>query len=50
MIGITRETVAVELGKLKKDGIVDYKSFTYRVNVLALGDLVDSSLWSTYRK
>ena len=50
MIGITRETVAVELGKLKKDGIVDYKSFTYRVNVLALGDMVDSSLWYTYRK
>lgn len=29
LVGITRETAAMELGKLKKKGIITYKSFTY---------------------
>ena len=49
MLGITRETVAVELGKLKKAEIIDHGSFTYKVNLKALADLVDESLWSTFR-
>lgn len=32
MIGITRETAAVELHKLKAKGLVDYQKFTYSVD------------------
>lgn len=49
MTGITRETIVVELATLKKQGIIDYKSFKYSINLLALGDMVDSALWASYR-
>lgn len=32
MVGITRETAAVELHKLKNRGVIDYQRFTYTVN------------------
>lgn len=32
MVGITRETAAVELHKLKKKGLIDYEKFTYYVD------------------
>jgi len=49
LLGITRETVAVELGKLKNQNIVEHSSFTYRINVKALTDFVDESLWDSFR-
>jgi CRP/FNR family transcriptional regulator len=33
MVGITRETTAVELHKLKKKGFISYQKFTYYVDV-----------------
>lgn len=36
MVGITRETTAVELHRLKKKGYIDYQRFTYYVNVSQL--------------
>lgn len=33
MVGITRETTAVELHKLKKKGYIDYQKFTYSVDL-----------------
>lgn len=33
MVGITRETTAVELHKLKKKGYITYQKFTYSVDV-----------------
>ncbi len=36
MVGITRETTAVELHKLKKKGIIDYQRFTYIVDTSVL--------------
>lgn len=33
MVGITRETTAVELHKLKAKGLIDYQKFTYSVNL-----------------
>ena len=32
MVGITRETTAVELHRLKKRGLIDYQKFTYYVD------------------
>ena len=32
MVGITRETTAVELHRLKKKGLIDYQKFTYYVD------------------
>lgn len=32
MAGITRETAAVELSKLKKKGLIDYKKFVYTID------------------
>ncbi len=47
MVGLSRETAALELGKLKKKGVITYASFTYTVNMPALlkaagGDEFDS--------
>ena len=47
MVGITRETAAVELHKLKKKGMIDYERFTYYVATARLfrserGDEFDS--------
>lgn len=36
MVGITRETAAVELHKLKNRGVIDYQRFTYWVNMKQL--------------
>lgn len=36
MVGITRETAAVELHKLKSRGLIKYEKFTYYVNAAAL--------------
>ncbi|QQS20082.1 Crp/Fnr family transcriptional regulator [Candidatus Saccharibacteria bacterium] len=36
MVGITRETAAVELHKLKKKGLIDYEKFTYYVDTIRL--------------
>jgi CRP/FNR family transcriptional regulator, cyclic AMP receptor protein len=36
MVGLSRETSALELGKLKKKGVISYESFTYTVNMPAL--------------
>jgi CRP-like cAMP-binding protein len=36
MVGITRETTAVELHRLKKKGYIDYQRFTYIVDVAKL--------------
>lgn len=33
MVGLTRETTAIELGKLKKRGLITYNSFHYSVNL-----------------
>lgn len=33
MVGLTRETTAVELHRLKDKGLIDYKRFSYFVNV-----------------
>lgn len=33
MVGLSRETAALEMGKLKKKGVIDYESFTYSVNM-----------------
>lgn len=33
MVGITRETTAVELHRLKKKGFIDYQRFTYIIDV-----------------
>lgn len=47
MVGLSRETSALELGKLKKKGVIAYESFTYTVNMPKLlkaagGDEFDS--------
>lgn len=47
MVGLSRETSALELGKLKKKGVISYESFTYTVNMPLLlkaagGDEFDS--------
>lgn len=47
MVGLSRETSALELGKLKKKGVISYESFTYTVNMPKLlkaagGDEFDS--------
>jgi CRP-like cAMP-binding protein len=39
MVGITRETAAVELHKLKQKGYIDYQRFTYFVDVHRLQQL-----------
>lgn len=36
MVGITRETTAVELHRLKDKGLIDYQKFTYIVDVARL--------------
>lgn len=36
MVGITRETAAVELYKLKQKGYIDYQKFTYYVDTIQL--------------
>jgi CRP/FNR family transcriptional regulator len=36
MVGITRETAAVELHKMKKLGLIDYDHFTYYVDMARL--------------
>ena len=39
MVGITRETAAVELHKLRRKGYIDYQRFTYYVDVAKLQQL-----------
>lgn len=39
MVGITRETAAVELHKLRRKGYIDYQRFTYYVDVARLQKL-----------
>ena len=41
MIGITRETVAVELSKLKHEGIINTGSFSYSLNLNRLIELTN---------
>ncbi|MFN8015822.1 MAG: Crp/Fnr family transcriptional regulator [Acidimicrobiia bacterium] len=48
MIGITRETVAVELGKLKKEGIIDSGSFHYSVNLEKLISSGNKEAWKDF--
>jgi CRP-like cAMP-binding protein len=36
MVGITRETTAVELHRLKEKGFIDYQRFTYIIDVVKL--------------
>jgi CRP/FNR family transcriptional regulator len=36
LIGVTRETAAVELNKLREKGIIEYRSFTYTIDYDAL--------------
>lgn len=36
LVGLTRETTATELSKLKKQGVLDYKNKKYRVDTAAL--------------
>lgn len=36
MVGITRETTAVELHRLKEKGLIDYQKFTYYVDKIKL--------------
>jgi CRP/FNR family transcriptional regulator, cyclic AMP receptor protein len=33
MVGLSRETASIELAKLRKKGAITYQSFTYRVNL-----------------
>lgn len=46
MIGVTRETTASELGKLKKSGTVSYSTFLYTVDMEALTKLVGQEDWN----
>ena len=39
MVGITRETAAVELHKLKRKGYIAYQRFTYYVDIAKLQKL-----------
>lgn len=45
MIGVTRETAATELGKLKKLGVIDYDSFHYTVDMTELSGMIGSDEW-----
>lgn len=36
LVGVTRETAAVELNKLRDKGVIEYRSFTYTVDYEAL--------------
>jgi CRP/FNR family transcriptional regulator len=45
MVGVTRETAAAELGKLKKKDIIEYSSFTYTVDMKKLSQLIGSHEW-----
>lgn len=45
MVGVTRETAATELGKLKKAGVISYSSFLYSVDMPALSRLVGVHEW-----
>ena len=45
MVGVARETAATELGKLKKNNIIDYDSFHYTVNMQELAKLIGSEEW-----
>ncbi len=45
MVGVTRETAATELGKLKKANVISYSSFYYTVDMDALGRLVGVHEW-----
>lgn len=48
MIGITRETVASELSKLKKEDIVSYKKFRYSLNLPALTAMTNANDWKSF--
>jgi len=45
LVGVTRETAATELSKLKKNQIISYSSFFYTVDVVKLGKLVGKIAW-----
>ena len=45
LIGITRETVAVELKKLKQEGIIHTGSFSYSLNMKKLIELTNTEDW-----
>lgn len=40
LVGLTRETAAMELGKLKKQGIITYKQQKYTVNIKRLLEII----------
>ncbi len=48
MIGIARETVALEMGKLKSDNIIGYKKFRYSLNLPELIKLTSSEDWKDF--
>lgn len=45
MVGVTRETTATELGRLKKSGIISYSSFMYTVDMDALARVAGVHEW-----
>lgn len=47
MVGLTRETTAVELNKLKKQGVVTYASKSYRINKAKLERLMGEDSFSS---
>ncbi|MEI2833617.1 MAG: helix-turn-helix domain-containing protein [Acidimicrobiia bacterium] len=48
LIGITRETVAVELKKLKQEGIIHTGSFSYSLNMKKLIELTNIEDWKEF--
>jgi len=40
LVGLTRETIAIEMNKLKREGVIDYKQREYSVNTEKLFDLL----------
>ncbi len=45
MVGVARETAATELGKLRKDNIIEYDSFHYSVDMDALAKRIGTEEW-----
>ena len=45
MVGVTRETAATELSKLKKMGVIDYDSFYYFVDMFYLSKIIGDEEW-----
>ncbi len=41
LVGLTRETAATEMNRLKKEGILDYSSQTYTININKVLELID---------